>query len=520
MARELIVEYPKPIPWSDSLCRLAERFGAAVAVSDGAGSQLTYQQLSDKAHTLATRLHGLGIQAGQPVGTLLPNRPEAVWVSYGIRLSGAAETPLSWTSTQDEIQWAATIASFKWVVTRPERADALAALGLAPLLLDFADQPRGARTFEAVSADLIGRILFTSGTTGKPKGVVYKHGARYAGEQLLKATLPFVPLRGERLLLMTPFVHGASLLTYAWCDAGGEVVLLDGVEIERIRSLLMADSLAAIFAPPTVLAKLTAALEGMKFPGVRCIFTGTQPLGATIYGKACDVFGPIVRVTYGKSECVNPITVLDPESTHAYFSSEDCRRAGACVGWPAPGVELRITAPEPAAGDHAQADGEIMVRAPQMSSGLLSIQGFIAHDEEGWHATGDLGYFDPQGRLMLTGRIADVIKTGGYRVNPDEIEALVTGLGLCGQVCVTSVPSDYWGEVIVAVSEQAREGWTLQAQERVSVLSRHKHPRLYVELPELPRNPQGKVSRRQVSAAILHRFVLKDGPYPTLMALP
>ena len=363
-------------------------------------------------------------------------------------------------------------------------------------------------------------FIYTSGSTGKPKGVVYKHGARYAGEQLLKATLPFVPLRGERLLLMTPFVHGASLLTYAWCDAGGEVVLLDGVEIERIRSLLMADSLAAIFAPPTVLAKLTAALEGMKFPGVRCIFTGTQPLGATIYGKACDVFGPIVRVTYGKSECVNPITVLDPESTHAYFSSEDCRRAGACVGWPAPGVELRITAPEPAAGDHAQADGEIMVRAPQMSSGLLSIQGFIAHDEEGWHATGDLGYFDPQGRLMLTGRIADVIKTGGYRVNPDEIEALVTGLGLCGQVCVTSVPSDYWGEVIVAVSEQAREGWTLQAQERVSVLSRHKHPRLYVELPELPRNPQGKVSRRQVSAAILHRFVLKDGPYPTLMALP
>ena len=512
-------EYPKQIPWSNSLLRLADRFGDDVAISDGAGRQLTYRQMCDKAHALATRLRGLGMRAGQPVGVLLPNSLEAVWVSYGIRLCGAAETPLSWSSTPDELQWAATIASLNWVVSCPERADGLCALGLTPLLLDSVEERRKLETFAAVPAELPGRILLTSGTTGKPKGVLYRHGARYVGEQLLKATLPFIPVRGERILLMTPFVHGASLLTYAWCDAGAEVVLLDGVDIDRIRLLLNQGSLTAIFAPPTVLAKMTAAYEGIKFSGVKCIFTGTQPLSATIYNKACEMFGPVVRVTYGKSECVNPITVLDSESTHAYFSSDEGSRAGACVGWPAPGVEIRIATPEPVDNHQEHDDGEIMLRAPQMSSGLLTPAGFMPHGDEGWHATGDLGYFDPRGRLMLTGRIADVIKTGGYRVNPDEIEALVTGMSQCGQVCVTSVPSDYWGEVIVAVAEQAQVGWVQQVEQRVSVLSRHKRPRIHLELPELARNPQGKVSRRQVSAEILRKFVLNDGPYPTMTAL-
>jgi acyl-CoA synthetase (AMP-forming)/AMP-acid ligase II len=227
------------------------------------------------------------------------------------------------------------------------------------------------------------------------------------------------------------------------------------------------------------------------------------------------MFGPVVRITYGKSECVNPITVLTPTQTHAYFS-QPTQVAGACVGWPVPGVELQIAAVTSDQEDETIEQGEVLLRAPQQCAGLIYPEGVKGHDSEGWHATGDLGFIDKLGRLVLTGRVADVIKTGGYRVNPDEIETLQMGGALYGALCVTSLPSDYWGEVIITVAQDAQTGWEVQAQDRVAALSKHKQPRLYVAVPVLARNAQGKVSRKKVSQAVLEQFNLIDGSYPQL----
>lgn len=511
-----------PVPWSPNLRTLGQRFGDSSAVTEGSDQSLTYRQLDACAHRLANYLNTLGLTAGEPVAVLLKNSCEAVWVSYGLRLHGACETPLAFNSTAQELDWFAQVARFKWIIASPEKHELLVSMGFKVLLpqniLQQSKQDEG-RVIAPVEAGAWGRLMFTSGTTGKPKGVLYTHGARVAGEQLQKATFPFMPRPGERIALMTPFIHGASLLTYAWCDFGGEVVLLNGVDLERLTPLLNESKLAAIFAPPTVLAKITTAFAGKRFEGVRCIFTGTQPLTLSLYQKAEAMFGPVVRVTFGKSECVNPITVLDAASTQAFFTSEDQARPGACVGWPAPGVEIRIADPALATGEDEIPDGEVLLRAPQMSATLLSPEGLIPHDNDGWHATGDLGYVDHQGRLVLTGRIADVIKTGGYRVNPDEIEATLAGLPLTGHICVTALASDYWGEIIIAVGEQTQAGWVEASQGRVTALSKHKRPRLYVSFAELPRNPQGKVSRRAVRAAVLSQYQLIDGAYPELKKL-
>ena len=504
------------VAWSAGLRTLADRFGDSIAVTDGHGSCLTYRALSEAVHALARHIQKTEVvNPGDPWLTLLPNHAQAIVASYAIRLTGAAEVPIGWKSTDQEVAWCASLSKGTHVLTLEERAEAVKALGLTPLVLDALQLDRvSAEELPPVDADAAGRILFTSGTTGKPKGVLYSHGRRWIGEQMLKASLPFMPKPGEKILLMTPFVHGSSLLTYAWCDHGGHVVLFDGVDVPQVRRELNDPALVAIFAPPTVLAKLTAELEGEKYTQVRCIFTGTQPLTSTIYAKARAIFGPVVRVTYGKSECVNPITVLSINETETYFN-QSTMPAGACVGYPPPGVELRI-----AQSDDAQAeaeDGEIWLRAPQMSLGMITASGFAPHHKSGWHQTGDLGHIDAQGRLVLTGRVADVIKTGGYRVNPDEIEATMAALGSTTQVCVTSLPSDYWGEIIVAVAEFAEPGWKEMAKARVQGLSRHKQPRLHLELARLPRNPQGKVSRRLVREHVLKHYDLIDGPYPDVV---
>ncbi len=534
----------KQVAWSAALSVLAQRFGERCAVSDARQQRLSYRALDAGARALAGRLRASGIAAGTPVGVLLPNGLDVVVVSYGIRVSGAAEVPLSFGSTREELEWYARIAGFETVIAPPERHEQLRELGLSPrtpaslTTLEGLSTADRAETLPAVPADAACRILFTSGTTGRPKGMVYDHARRWIGAQLLAASLPFVPSPDARLVLMTPFSHGASQMTYAWCAYGAEVVLLDGVDPVRVDALLREGGVEAIFAPPTVLAKLAGTLGDTHYPGVRCVFTGTQPLTPALYRKAVAMFGPVVRITYGKTECTNPITVLAPPDADAWFAGAD-EPVGACVGWPAPGVEIRIEplADDPAApGDDADDDadgsaaddadagaqpgsarhGEVLLRALHQSNGVIGPDGFSSHGPDEWHRTGDLGHVDARGRLVLTGRIADVIKTGGYRVNPDEIETTLAGLGRCAQVCVTSIPSDYWGEIIVAVAEQARDGWIDEARARVDKLSRHKRPRAFVAFDALPRNAQGKLSRRIVARLVLQHHALKDGPYPEL----
>jgi malonyl-CoA/methylmalonyl-CoA synthetase len=525
------------INWSESLHQLAQKYADRLIATDGAKARLSFGDLNRYAHWVERCLSERGIHSSEPVASLLDNQLAAIWVTYGIKLNGAAEVPLNFNSTKDEILWCAEVAKFKWILTYESKADELRQLGFQVLSIEYLMtsleqfQVTNAwvpQTLASVNANDWGRILFTSGTTGKPKGVVYSHQRRWIAEQMLKASMPFIPQKGAKLLLMTPFVHGASLMTFAWADFGAEVVLVNGVDLPKITPLLESDQLEFIFAPPTVLGKLILGHEGRTFKGVKCIFTGTQPLSKGLYDKALQMFGPVVRVTYGKSECINPITVLTPEQTHAFYQISPLP-AGACVGWPQPGVEMKIVPQDEEeegqeGSDALQApsntwvQGEIYLRAPQMSNFLINPEGRIEHEAEGWHATGDLGYFDAQGRLMLTGRIADVIKTGGYRVNPDEIELLLVGSSQWDYVCITSLLSEYWGEVIIAVVEGGRENFEQEMALRLKALSKHKQPRITVSFKALPRNPQGKISRKKVREMVLSNYQFLDGPYPKLEA--
>ncbi|MSQ57897.1 MAG: long-chain fatty acid--CoA ligase [Limnohabitans sp.] len=514
-----MIQLSLPIAWSSDLIGTATRHGNRLAVHDGADAQLTFAQLCQRAHNLAAYLINLGVKLGDCVASCLPNGIDAVWVSYGIKICGAAETPLSWRYTLEELAWCHHLSQFKDVVTQTGRENDWKELGVHALLCkDIPTTPT--RLLPRIEQQAWGRMLFTSGTTGKPKAIVYTHGQRWQGEQMQKAHLPWIPNVSDKILLMTPYIHGASLIAFAWLDHGASLILLDGVELEKVKKHIYDPALKAIFAPPTVLAKLCAEFQGQIFPHIQCVFTGTQPLPPALYQKALAIFGPVVRITYGKSECVNPITILTPEQTHAFYT-QDVVHAGACVGWPPSGVEIKIE-PQTQNNDDDTTEfkqGEIWLRAQQMSLGLIDANGLRMHEPDSWHSTGDLGYIDSIGRVMLTGRIADVIKTGGYRVNPGEIESVLADLPNTSAMCVTSLPSEYWGEVIVAVAESEDLSWVDAAKQKLETISRHKQPRIFFHFKTLPRNPQGKVSRKQVSAHILKTHTVSEGAHPVLQAL-
>jgi acyl-CoA synthetase (AMP-forming)/AMP-acid ligase II len=286
------------------------------------------------------------------------------------------------------------------------------------------------------------------------------------------------------------------------------------VQLDIVRDLLERRTIDTMFAPPTVLAKITQALDGRRYDCLRVIFTGTATLTPSLYRAARAMFGPIVRVTYGKSEMINPITILPPAHTDAFFNAHP-QTAAANLGWPASGVEIAIR-DESGANCAAGTTGEILLRSPHMLSGFIDAGGYHALAEGEWHATGDLGYIAESGALFLAGRAHDLIKSGGYKIFPQEVELALAGASDGALVAVVGLPSDYWGEVIVAVAENAPPQWTEHAATAAETLTRYKRPRAFITLDALPRVGQDKISRKRVVETLMQRYRLEDGPHPTL----
>ena len=509
---------PSQIPWASDFLTLARRYGSRTAVTDRGGS-IRYADLIAHAAGIGRAVLAAGAKPCEPVGTLLPNGRAAVAASYGVTVAGAAEARLNTTLAPADIAHCLKTAGIRIVVTDAEGAAVVEKLGARPVLAEQAEPTDLADcAFQAPPANGWGRVGFTSGTTGAPKGIVHSQGGRWLANVLLRATLPKVPSSGDNVLLMTPFSHGAALMTYAFLDGGAAVTLLDGVDPAIALPLIETGAVNQMFAPPTVLAKLLAARQGRTYLGLAAIFTGTAPLTGALYAEARQTFGPVIRVTYGKSEIWNPITVLAPDEADAWYSQPG-EPATTCVGWPASGVKIRIaklaadadqTAAEPAQRDI----GEIRLETRHMFLGHTVDGKFVPEAGDGTHGTGDLGFIDGQGRLHLVGRAADVMKSGGYKVLPEDVEADLRLAAHPAEIAVLSLPSAYWGEIvtlIVAGSEDLPD-----LSEAIARMTSYKRPRLIAQLDAIPRNSIGKILRRRARELILEAYTLEDGPRPRL----
>ena len=492
-------------PWQNALQAFAARFGERVAVASR-GRTLTYSDLAAQGDAVRAAVVAAGTKTGEPIAILARNGPGVVVASYGVMASGACEFVVDLNLGPDDIAYAMQISGVRRAVAERAEVNRVAALGLDVMVLeDIVARPAVAVTSPPFDPRAWGRIVMTSGTTGRPKGIIHRHDRRWYAHVLLRAHQPFVPGAHDRVLLMTAFSHGAALVTAAWLDSGASVELIDGVDVAYADALFARREVSAVFAPPTVLTKLVDGTRHAHIDGIKCVFCGTATLQPALYHAAAAKFGPVIRVTYGKSEMFNPITVLEIEEAADYYRDLDVLDA-VCLGSPATGVEVAVRDENGRAGAIGE-HGEIHLRSPHMMIGHVDAQGFHDLPEGAFHATGDLGYVDARGRLFLAGRANDVIKTGGYKIYPEEIERV-----LPDGVAVVGIPSAHWGEVIVAVSEGPDV--TVEVARATVGLARYKQPRACLTIEKLPRSLQGKVQRARMREKVLERYAMTDGPYP------
>lgn len=502
----------RPISWAAELAVLGQRYGDRVAIIDATGP-VTYSALMAKASGIAHAILAAGIAPGDAVATLFRNSTDAAAAMLGVMMSGAVDVPINPALGAADRLHCRTLSRVRLVLTSEALAAGCEAGPGRVIAVDaIAERPLRPEDFPEVAPEAPARIVFTSGTTGKPKGAVHAQEGRWIANLMLRAALPHAPTRDSRILLMTPFSHGTSLMTFAYLSAGASVALMDGVDPALVLPLLESGTCDAMFAPPTVLAKIVDAAEGRTIATLRTIFCGTAVLKPTLYRRAKEIFGPVVRVTYGKSEVFNPITVLDPAETEAWYEQGN---GDACVGWPAPGVEIAIHDEQGRTLPSGQT-GEVMIRAQHLMTGYITADGFRPTRADGYHDTGDFGHLDDTGRLHLTGRLADVIKSGGYKIAPEEVERELAPALQPSEIAVVGIPSDYWGEIVLAAVESPAPGWEARLEPVLRAMTPYKRPRLLIAFDELPRNGIGKIMRSTIRSEVLSRFRVTEGAHPAL----
>ncbi len=504
--------------WGNELAVMRDRYGDRIGIVDQEGTHTT-ASVVDRAAGIAARLRELSLGPGDFVATIFHNSALAAAASYAVALAGATEVPINPVLSAAEIDHALRCTGTRIILLDGRAGPALSVDVPVEDVRAISFRPFVPEGWPDVLDNEPSRIVFTSGTTGPAKGAIHTHRSRWIASLMLRAALPVLPGGDSHILLMTPFSHGSSLLTFAYMAEGASVHLMQGVDPAVILPLLAQGRLTEMFAPPTVLAKLTEALSAPEHAGLtprlKTILTGTAPLSPTLYRSAVKAFGEIVRVTYGKSEIFNPITVLDPAETAAVYAEPP--GDGLCVGWPATGVDVAIRDEKGMALPRGEI-GQIHLSSPHMFTGYITANGrkMLSHGE--YHDTGDLGRIDDRGRLFLVARDSDMMKSGGYKIAPDEVErALAPALpGI--ELVALGFPSEYWGEIVTVVAQRPPESWRDDLKEALSAMTPYKRPRLFVAIDEVPRNAIGKISRAHLRRWLNETYELVEKPHPAFVA--
>jgi acyl-CoA synthetase (AMP-forming)/AMP-acid ligase II len=475
-----------PQPWQtipEMVLSAADRFGDAEAVVDGP-LRFTFTELVERIRCAAGAFADLGVDTGERVAIWAPNSAEWIVAAFGLLTAGGVLVPVNTRFKTEEAGDIIRRSGAKAVLVQKgflgQDYTAPAGIPVIDLKSDFLS---GGSPFErAVSGTDIADVIFTSGTTGRPKGAMmnhrqtlrmYEEWATLAdlreGDRYLQIN-PYFHTFGLKAGLITSFLRGATMLPVAVFDVD---TVVDLIERERITMLP---------GPPTLYHSLLTVRDKAKLSTLRAGVTGAADIPVELVRR---IHGELPFQTlmtgYGLTEAGN-VSLSRPGD-----SFED---VATTAGLPCEGVEVRIAD-----------DGEILVRGYNVMQGYLDdpIATAEAIDADGWLHTGDLGNFDDVGRLRVVGRKKDMFIVGGFNAYPAEIEGFLLEHPAVAQAAVIGVPDERLGQVgkafVVAKSKISEHDLLVWCRERMAGF---KAPRFIAFLDELPLNATGKVMKDQL----------------------
>jgi 2-furoate---CoA ligase len=523
-----------------TLLAAAERHGDGEAVVDG-GERWDYATLHSRAASLAGGLAELGLEPGQPVCALLKNRREAVELYWATQWLGAWFVPLNFRLSPDEVHYCVRDCGAGGVVFEEASAQAAARCrepGRTLVALDDEGEEGGERGNRErgngergnrergrgdgergdvrlseiadgspphpgaldLAEDEISLMLYTSGTTGKPKGVprshradraaglsqVVHHGYRWADRSL--GVMPIYHTMGMHTMIAMALIDGCFVALPDW-DAGRAVRL---IEEERISSLYLA---------PTLFHDLLGELpESADVSSVESIGYAGSPMSPELAARCTKAFGARVFFNhYGSTEY------------YTWAVGRDQASKPGCAGRPAINTRLRLVQTDDDASPDALVEPGEEGQVIADMRGDESFHGYWQRPDadekairDGWYYPGDIAHLDEHGELWIVGRMDDMIISGGENIHPVEVENVLTEHPQVQEAAVIGAADERWGQRVVAfvVGEQLDEEDLDRHCRDSAQLANFKRPREYRLVDELPKSPTGKLLRRELRKEI------------------
>lgn len=503
--------WPETIPHAARLA--ADTWPGSPALIVGARSW-TFAELWADGRAAASAFLASGIAAGDRIALWAPNSREWILAALGAQVVGATIVPLN-TRFKGQEAGDILLRSQAKLLFVPERfldtdyraliaGEALPALR-ETIFLDSGwdrfvargnggEDPAVETAFRQLSGDMIADIIFTSGTTGRPKGVLTAHRQAVAifGDWAVRVDLR----AGDRYLIVNPFFHtfGYKAGWAACLTRGATIVPMETFDVAEMVRQIEANRISFIPGPPTIYQSLLRELAGDRprdFSSLRVAVTGAAPVAPALVER--------MRVELGMQNIVNGYGMTECGAIAMTRPGDDAETVARTAGYPLPGIEVRCVG-EDGRDLPAGEAGELWVRGHAVMQGYLDDPAATAEaiDAEGWLHTGDIGTIDERGYLAITDRKKDMYISGGFNCYPAEIEKLLSAHPAIEMAAVVGVADERMGEVGRAFVV-LRPGATADARGIIdwarANMANYRVPREVVFVSSLPRNAGGKVLR-------------------------
>lgn len=496
----------------------------STALVDGtdASKEYSFSGLKQSTTSLAASLLHLGVGHGDVVGILSPNNINYFTAFHGVGLTGAASTTINPTYTEEEIEYQLGITESKCIIVHPSQLDKIAPIvkkrkllvitlgdeapdieGGGLMIGDLLKDTVSLESLPKVSPESLMTIPFSSGTTGKPKGVMLTH------KNLVCNTMQSMVLEGNNLkndgvlLIPLPFFHiyGMMVGLCVPVAARAKTVLMPQFDLEKYLEIIQLHKVTrSAIVPPIILGLAKhPVVDNYDLSSLKGIMSGAAPLGSEIQKQCAQRLGCIVKQAWGMTE-ISPCGAITPD--------EECGDIDFILGKSgllAPMTEAKIVDTENGEDLPFTSEGELMIRGPQVMKGYFKNEEATKNTirPDGWMHTGDIAKFDRDGWLIITDRSKELIKYKGLQVAPAELEALIGSMKSVKDCVVIPVLDDEAGELPRAyvVKQDDEESQKLTAGEVAeyvkSKVAQHKRLRGGVKFTnEIPKSASGKILRR------------------------